>query len=120
MKHFIQYAEELSQLFDLKINTQKTQLMGIARRRNIKDKLSDTAIQQLVNKYTCTSCSRNFSSKDALVGHKAQCLRPGTALVRSRKGITVVAAAELTLFYSNIPVEEELETNLGTFKGIKF
>eukprot|EP00924_Labyrinthula_sp_SR-Ha-C_P009972 snap_masked-scaffold_21-processed-gene-4.30-mRNA-1 protein AED:1.00 eAED:1.00 QI:0/0/0/0/1/1/2/0/177 len=66
LKHFVQYTEELSQLSGLKINTQKTQLMGIVRKRKLKDKLSDTAIQKLVNKYTCTSCSRNFSSKDAL------------------------------------------------------
>eukprot|EP00924_Labyrinthula_sp_SR-Ha-C_P012221 augustus_masked-scaffold_10-processed-gene-0.4-mRNA-1 protein AED:1.00 eAED:1.00 QI:0/0/0/0/1/1/2/0/243 len=93
--------------------------MGIVRGRKLKDKLSDTAIQQLVNKHTCTSCSRNFSSKDALVGHKAQCLGPGTALVRSRKDTTAVAAAELNFLYSNIPIEENLETNLGTIKGVK-
>eukprot|EP00924_Labyrinthula_sp_SR-Ha-C_P013155 snap_masked-scaffold_12-processed-gene-11.38-mRNA-1 protein AED:0.45 eAED:0.45 QI:0/-1/0/1/-1/1/1/0/549 len=119
LKHFVQYTEELSQLSGLKINTQKTQLMGIVRRRKLKDKLSDTAIQQLVNKHTCTSCSRNFSSRDALVGHKAQCLEPGTALVRSRKGTTAVAAAELNFLYNNIPIEENLETNLGTIKGVK-
>eukprot|EP00924_Labyrinthula_sp_SR-Ha-C_P000782 augustus_masked-scaffold_7-processed-gene-3.12-mRNA-1 protein AED:1.00 eAED:1.00 QI:0/-1/0/0/-1/1/1/0/293 len=93
--------------------------MGIVRRRKLKDKLSDTATQQLVGKYTCISCSRNFSSKDALVGHKAQCLGPGTALVRSRKGTTAVAAAELNFLYNNIPIEENLETNLGTIKGVK-
>eukprot|EP00924_Labyrinthula_sp_SR-Ha-C_P001081 augustus_masked-scaffold_7-processed-gene-12.62-mRNA-1 protein AED:1.00 eAED:1.00 QI:0/0/0/0/1/1/2/0/987 len=119
LKHFVQYTEELSQLSGLKINTQKTQLMGIVRRRKLKDKLSDTAIQQLVNKHTCTSCSRNFSSRDALVGHKAQYLEPGTALVRSRKGTTAVAAAELNFLYNNIPIEENLETNLGTIKGVK-
>eukprot|EP00924_Labyrinthula_sp_SR-Ha-C_P003691 augustus_masked-scaffold_3-processed-gene-2.47-mRNA-1 protein AED:1.00 eAED:1.00 QI:0/0/0/0/1/1/2/0/259 len=57
--------------------------------------------------------------RDALVGHKAQCLGPGTALVRSRKGTTALAAAELNFLYNNIPVEEELETNLGTIKGVK-
>eukprot|EP00924_Labyrinthula_sp_SR-Ha-C_P001737 augustus_masked-scaffold_113-processed-gene-0.10-mRNA-1 protein AED:1.00 eAED:1.00 QI:0/-1/0/0/-1/1/1/0/291 len=93
--------------------------MGIVRRRKLKDKLSDTAIQQLVNKHTCTSCCRNFSSKDALVGHKAQCLGPATALVRSRKGTTAVAAAELNFLYNNIPIEEELETNLETIKEVK-
>eukprot|EP00924_Labyrinthula_sp_SR-Ha-C_P016509 augustus_masked-scaffold_6-processed-gene-5.7-mRNA-1 protein AED:1.00 eAED:1.00 QI:0/0/0/0/1/1/2/0/244 len=93
--------------------------MGIVRRRKLKDKLSDTAIRQLVNKHTCTSCSRNFSSKDALVRHKAQCLGPGTALVRSRRGTTAVAAAELKFLYNNIPIEENLETNLGTIKGVK-
>eukprot|EP00924_Labyrinthula_sp_SR-Ha-C_P002356 snap_masked-scaffold_16-processed-gene-1.33-mRNA-1 protein AED:1.00 eAED:1.00 QI:0/-1/0/0/-1/1/1/0/143 len=93
--------------------------MGIVRTKKLKDKLSDTAIQQLVNKHTCTSCSRNFPSKDALVGHKAQCFGPGTALVRSRKGTTAVAAAELNFLYNNIPIEENLETNLGTIKGVK-
>eukprot|EP00924_Labyrinthula_sp_SR-Ha-C_P013639 augustus_masked-scaffold_5-processed-gene-8.27-mRNA-1 protein AED:1.00 eAED:1.00 QI:0/0/0/0/1/1/3/0/310 len=98
---------------------EKTQLMGIVRRRKLKDKLSDTKIQQLVNKYTCTSCSRNFSSKDAFVGHKAQCPGPGTALVRSRKGTTAVAAAERNFLCNNCLIEEELETNLGTIKGVR-
>eukprot|EP00924_Labyrinthula_sp_SR-Ha-C_P004223 augustus_masked-scaffold_3-processed-gene-17.49-mRNA-1 protein AED:1.00 eAED:1.00 QI:0/-1/0/0/-1/1/1/0/306 len=93
--------------------------MEIITRRKLKYKLSDTAIQQLVNKYTCTSCSRNFSSKDALVGHIVQCLGPGTVLVRSRKVTTAVAAAELNFLYNNIPIEENLETNLGTIKGVK-
>eukprot|EP00924_Labyrinthula_sp_SR-Ha-C_P007693 augustus_masked-scaffold_28-processed-gene-0.36-mRNA-1 protein AED:1.00 eAED:1.00 QI:0/0/0/0/1/1/2/0/612 len=47
------------------------------------------------------------------------CLGPGTALVRSRKGTTAVAAAELNFLYNNIPIEENLETNLGTIKGVK-
>eukprot|EP00924_Labyrinthula_sp_SR-Ha-C_P007355 snap_masked-scaffold_24-processed-gene-0.26-mRNA-1 protein AED:0.43 eAED:0.43 QI:0/-1/0/1/-1/1/1/0/385 len=119
LKHFIQYTEELSHLSGLEINTQKTQLIGIVRRRNLKDKLSYTTIQQLVNKYTCASRFRNFSSKNALVGHKTQCLGPGTVLVRSRKSTTAVAAAEQNFLYNNIPIEEELETNLGTIKGAK-
>eukprot|EP00924_Labyrinthula_sp_SR-Ha-C_P016586 maker-scaffold_6-snap-gene-8.3-mRNA-1 protein AED:0.42 eAED:0.44 QI:0/0/0/1/0/0/2/0/200 len=88
LKHFFQYTEELPQLSGLKLNTQKTQLMGIVRRRELKDKLSHTTIQQLVNKYICTSSSRSFSSKDALVGQKTQCFGPATALVRSKKGTT--------------------------------
>eukprot|EP00924_Labyrinthula_sp_SR-Ha-C_P013300 augustus_masked-scaffold_45-processed-gene-1.116-mRNA-1 protein AED:1.00 eAED:1.00 QI:0/0/0/0/1/1/4/0/479 len=102
-----------------KKRAKKTQLMGIVRRRKLKDKLSDTAIQQLVNKYTRTSSSRNLPSKDALVGYKAQCLGAGTVLVRSRKCTTAVAVAEQNFLYNNIPIEEELETNLGSIKGVK-
>eukprot|EP00924_Labyrinthula_sp_SR-Ha-C_P011461 maker-scaffold_46-snap-gene-1.97-mRNA-1 protein AED:0.31 eAED:0.32 QI:0/0/0/1/0/0/3/0/226 len=48
LKYFVQYAEELSQYSGLKINIQKTQLMGIVRGRKLQDKFSDTEIQQLV------------------------------------------------------------------------
>eukprot|EP00924_Labyrinthula_sp_SR-Ha-C_P012868 snap_masked-scaffold_12-processed-gene-1.20-mRNA-1 protein AED:1.00 eAED:1.00 QI:0/0/0/0/1/1/2/0/649 len=118
LKHFVQYTEELSQLSGLKINIQKTQLMGIVRRRKFRDKFWDTEIQQLVKKNMPVPLVPNIFHH-ALAGHKKQCLGPGTALIQSRKDTTAVAAAELNFLYINIPVEKGLETNLGTIKGVK-
>eukprot|EP00924_Labyrinthula_sp_SR-Ha-C_P016262 augustus_masked-scaffold_52-processed-gene-1.19-mRNA-1 protein AED:1.00 eAED:1.00 QI:0/-1/0/0/-1/1/1/0/289 len=93
--------------------------MGLVRRRKLKDKLSDTAISATGKQIHLYLFFQKLLVERCPCRTKTQCFGPATALVRSRKGTTVVAAAELNFFYNNTPIEEDLETNFGTIKGVK-